>query len=504
MNVAGSIRRRRPEKLAMDGTRNASGAIPRTTSPSEFINTHLVDCGPSWIGLEDADYLNNLGNLLWQQGRLANAEAHYRRALQLRPGDYAVLSNLGNALWSQGQNEDAADCYRRALAIRDDSVETWINLGVVLSDQGQLDESQACLEHAIGLSPQFPDAHQNLGMTLARQGRLDEAMARYEYAIALRPEYPEAHRNRALVWLVRGDFARGWSEYEWRLRCASGRLPAFSQPRWQGENFAGRTLLLHAEQGLGDTLQFVRFAAVAKRRGGSIVLACAPALVELLKRCPGVDNAVSIGSSPPEFDFYAPLMSVPAILGTSVSTLPAEIPYLAADAERVARWHQALEQLRGFRVGIVWQGNSRTAYDRRRSFPLAHFAPLAALPNVRLISIQTGDGVDQLHTLGGRFPVEELSRNGVAGPGDFQETAAVMTQLDLIITADTATAHLAGGLGKRVWIALPFVPDWRWQLDRDDSPWYANVRLFRQSVPGDWDGVFLRMANALKHEIEHL
>jgi len=460
---------------------------------------------------DHADALNNLGTAVWRQGRLSEAEDTYRRAHRLNPNDFAILNNLGNALWDQRRLDEASRCYRRALQLQPDSPETQMNLGVLLSDQGHYEEAIACINESLRLRPDSHEALDNLGSTLARQGKWDEAISLYDQALRLKPDYPEAHRNRSFAWLAHGDFERGWPEYEWRLKCRKNKGFVFNRPRWNGADLAGKTLLLHAEQGLGDSLQFIRFAPLVKQRGGRRILVYSPPpLVRLIARCPGVDGVVSIGSPLPDFDVHASLMSLPALLGTTLATLPKTVPYLSADRETIEEWRPIVEKsftvcpAPRLRIGIAWQGNPLNRVDRWRSYPLAQLALLADLPGVRLLSLQSGDGTDQLRGLAGRFSVAELNRGpqSLDDDRDFLDTAAVMRQLDLVVTPETAVAHLAGSLGVQVWIALSHVSDWRWQLDRDESPWYPTMRLFRQSTPGVWEDVFSRMANTLKQKLE--
>ncbi|HKI19044.1 MAG TPA: tetratricopeptide repeat protein, partial [Isosphaeraceae bacterium] len=361
-----------------------------------------------------------------------------------------------------------------------------------------------------------PEALQNFGMNLSRQGRWGEAIAYYEQAARLEPDNPEVHRSLAYVLLGAGDYARGWPEHEWRLRCRPLRGVQVNRTFWNGDDFRNQTILLHHEQGYGDTLQFIRFAPLVKRRGGRVVVLCQPALLKLVARCPGIDVVFEGTSYEPECHVHAPLMSLPAIVGTTLATLPAQVPYLFADRALVDHWRSELagalklaagansrvpersglgEPARPFLIGIAWQGRPEHDGDRWRSFALAQFAPLADLPGVRLISLQVGDGRDQAQATGGRFPVIDLpGRRG----RDFSETAAIMCSLDLVISPDTAVAHLAGGLGIPIWVALPYSSDWRWLSGRDDSPWYPTARLFRQAKPGEWGPVFERMAEALK------
>ncbi len=439
-----------------------------------------------------AEAHNNLGNALWEQGQLAEAVARYQEALRLNP-DYAEAhSNLGNALKEQGRLAEAVAQCREALRLEPDYAEAHLNLGNALKDQGQLTEAVARYQEALRLKPDYAEAHNNLGTVLHYQGQLAEAVSQYQEAHRLKPDYAEAHLNRALAWLLAGDFERGWPEYEWRWQCKDfpSSKRSFSQPLWDGSSLAGRTILLHAEQGLGDTIQFVRYAPLVKRRGGTVILECQSALLRLLQSCAGVDRLLAKGSSLPHFDVHAPLLSLPGILGTTLSTIPAEVPYLFDDANLVEHWRQELSHLRGFKIGIAWQGSLRYKADRQRSCRRAVFAPLARLEGVHLISLQKGTGAEQLVDDANPFSVTDLGSDFDEVSGPFMDTAAVMQQLNLVVSVDTAVAHCAGALGVPVWVALPFAPHWTWMLQREDSPWYPTMRLFRQKQWGDWDEVF--------------
>jgi hypothetical protein len=297
-----------------------------------------------------------------------------------------------------------------------------------------------------------------------------------------------------MAWLLLGDYERGWAEYEWRWRTGEMHLPSFAQPRWDGAPLGGRTVLLYAEQGLGDALQFVRYAPLVRQRGGRVIVACRAPLLRLLAGCAGIDRLADQAGDLPAFDVYAPLLSLPHLLGTTLATVPAAVPYLHADPALVERWRGELAAGPAFRVGIGWQGSPLHPADRRRSVPVSFFRPLAAVPGVRLYSLQKGTGAEQLGGPHGRFPAEDLSPR----LADFADTAAVMKNLDLVITVDTALAHLAGALGLPVWVALPFAPDWRWLTGRDDSPWYPTARLFRQPRAGAWAEVFGALAAELR------
>jgi len=447
--------------------------------------------------------LVNLGCALGELERHAEAEACYHRAMELKPDMPEIHHNLANALRDQGRPGAAIEHYHAALALRPDYAKAEINLGVALATLGDVEEAVARLRRGVALEPDFAEAHSSLGAALSAQGKIDEALAEYDTAIRLKPDYPDAHWNRSLNWLLLGDFERGWSEYEWRWRCKrTGPAPNFSQPRWDGSPLNGRTILLCTEQGLGDTLQFVRYAPLVQALGGRVVLRCQRSLVPILASLVGVSQLIADGDPLPAFDIYAPLMSLPAILGTTLETVPANVPYLTADTERIAHWREVMSAMKGFRMGIAWQGSIRHPWDRHRSCKLANFEPLAHIEGVRLISLQKGPGIEQLQELGGDFgfTVAYLGVK-VDESGPFLDTAAIMANLDLVVSVDTAAAHLAGALGVPCWLALAYTPDYRWLLRRGDSPWYPSMRLFRQPAVGDWSGVFGGMADELNEQL---
>ena len=304
--------------------------------------------------------------------------------------------------------------------------------------------------------------------------------------------------SRALLTL--GDFERGWQENEWRWRSTAlkGSARNFAPPLWDGTPRAQQTLLIHAEQGLGDTLHFVRYAPLVKPRCGRLVFECQKPLLALLARCAGIDQLVAQGEPLPAFACHAPLLSVPWLLQTRQASIPADVPYLWADPALIDRWREQLRDIRGFRIGINWQGRPGRGAWRFRNLPLAQFAALARLPNVRIISLQKGAGREALAEIGDRFPLVDLGDEVDQASGAFMDTAAIMRNLDLVLTSDTAVAHLAGGLGVPVWVALPFAAEWRWLRNRSDSPWYPTMRLFRQRQREDWDSVFQAVEQALR------
>jgi len=346
------------------------------------------------------------------------------------------------------------------------------------------------------LKPDYADAHSNLANALKEEGRTAEALTYYQIALWHQPDAPSVRWNRALTWLQAGNFEHGWPEYEWRWQRKQTPARPFRQPRWDGSPLHGRTILLYSEQGLGDTIQFVRYASMVKERGGRVVVECPGMLLDLFRSCSGIDQLVAEAQPLPDFDVQAPLMSLPALFRTTLETVPAEVPYLHADPNCIEKWRQRLTYDGTLKVGICWQGNPHHQWDRHRSIPLCYFAPLAEVPDVKLFSLQKWHGVEQLRELTGRLPIIELS-----DAETFADTAAVMTLLDLIITADTSVAHLAGALGVPVWVALAKIADWRWLFDREDTPWYPTMRLFRQPTLGDWKTVFNCMAEELGEHV---
>lgn len=472
---------------------------------------------------------HNLGNVLQKFERWDEAIASYQRALELDPDDATGHRSLGTALKARGNVTAAIKCFRRALALRPDYAEAHNNLGNVYLEAGDVATAVECFQRAVNGRPDFPGFHFNLGNALHQAGRLTEAEARlrhlleinpgeaevlnslgivlfdqgrvaealecYEAALAIRPEHARGRYNRALAWLVLGDWKRGWPEYEWRWPARRREPDECGLPRWDGFDAAERTLLVETEQGLGDTIQFVRFLAQARGRVARVVLRCQRPLLPLLKGLPGVDELAADDVPPPPCDISTPLMSLPGLLGVTVENV-SDAPYLQAQPRLVDHWRRALSTVDGLRVGIAWQGNPSHPKDHHRSFPLRQFAALAGLPQVRLISLQKGVGREQLRET--EFPVIDLGDRLDETPGAFMDTAAVMHALDLVITADTAIAHLAGAQGIPTWVLLSAVPEWRWLLDRETTPWYSSVRLFRQTVRDQWDDVFLRLRSAVQ------
>jgi len=440
-----------------------------------------------------------LARALIEQERLDEAMAVLQSA-----GDEAnsreVWLHLAEKFRDQRRFDEAVSCLERLLC-KAPGAEIHNNLGLVLMGQGQLEPAIANYRRALELKPDFAQAHSNLGIALELQGLFVEGMQHFHTALAIQPDFASAHLNRAVSWLRDGDFARGWHEFEWRwlLKDRPTRRP--QSPQWLGQPMPGQTILLMAEQGLGDTIQFIRYAPLVKQHCGRVVVQCQKPLQRLLARCEGIDERVSPGQTLPEHDAQAPMMSLPRIFGTTLTSVPAAVPYLFADDALVDQWRQRLASVPGFRVGIAWQGNTKYVTDAIRSAPVRFFSPLARVPGVQLISLQKGNGVDQLADVADRVPVLQFDKLDEA-VGAFMDTAAIMKNLDLVIASDTSIVHLAGAMGVPIWVALARSADWRWLEGREDSPWYPTMRLFRQTRLGDWEELFQRIAGELQALVE--
>ncbi len=360
-----------------------------------------------------------------------------------------------------------------------------------------LPRAVASYREAVRIRPDFAEAHSNLGMALLALGDTAAALDSFHAALRIKPDFAPAHLNRAAAWLRAGKWHEGCQEFEWRRLCEPYRLDLPATPLWDGSPGANRCLLLCAEGGAGDTIQFVRYAPLVRARCGSVILQCQAPLAPLLARAAGIDRLIAGGEPLPEHHAHAPLMSLPLMLGSTPETIPAKAPYLFADSALIQTWQGRLAAYNGFKVGISWQGNPSYAVDRLRSVPLERFAALAGVPGVTLFSLQKGCGTEQLAAAGPALGVVDLGPGFDVAAGAFMDTAAVMRSLDLVVTSDTAIAHLAGALGVPVWVALSTCADWRWLEERADSPWYPTMRLFRQSRPGDWEELFGRIAAEL-------
>jgi hypothetical protein len=415
--------------------------------------------------------------------------------------DWLNLAVQADQLLARGRLEEAADYAHRSLAINPDAAVAHTVLGMIAWQRGEPNDGIDHLRRALAVRPDLPAAHNGFGLCLTQLGRHDEALREYEVALVLKPDHPHARFNRAMQLLRRGRYEVGWVEYEWRW--ASGQLtwPEIPRPKWDGAPLAGRSLLVHTEQGVGDVLMFLRFLPRVKQADGDrIVFACQKALHPLLRNLPRVDDWFPIDQPAAiNFDVYTPMLSLPALLRVGVADIAHPVPYLTPEPVLVEKWRPLVAALPGLKIGICWQGSPTFKGDRLRSVPLAEFAPLARLPGVTLVSLQKGAGEDQLAEHREAVPVKVFDDLDAAAP--FVDTAAIMQHLDLVITSDTAIAHLAGALGRPVWVALGLDCDWRWGDNRADSPWYPTMRLFRQARFREWADVFEQMATALRDRV---
>ncbi|MDA8049270.1 MAG: tetratricopeptide repeat protein [Rhodospirillales bacterium] len=460
---------------------NLASALDALGRPeeAEFHYRAAIACQPHL-----AEPHANLGALLSRLGRPEEAQACLRQALALAPDFPEALNTLGTVLAARGELAAAEAASRQALALDPAYAEAHNNLGVQLFSQGRFEESLSTLATALRLKPRYAEAETNIANTLVTLGRLDEAESAYRRALAIAPDEPETRYNLGVALLLAGRLLEGWTGYEWRWKRRGAASRDLSQPLWSGEPLGERVLLVHAEQGFGDTIQFCRFVPLLGAR--HVMLEVPQPISRLLSKLRGVERLVVRGEALPPFDLHCPLMSLPHRLGTTLKNMPAETPYLAADPGEVAGWQARLAGRPGLKVGLAWAGNPEFPADSRRSIDPALLAPLLSTPSVQFVSLQPAPPPPELPLLA--FPGELT---------DFADTAALIAALDLVIGVDTAVVHLAGALAKPVWLLNRFDPCWRWLLDRTDSPWYPTLRQFRQKHPGDWPGVIAAVQAAL-------
>lgn len=467
----------------------------------------------------DATPQLNLGAVHKQLQRYDAALACLQRALDLAPDHVMALNNYGATLLAMQRAADALPWLERALRVDPSYADGWNNLGNALFELRRHQEALLCAERALQLQPQHLEALFNRANTLQILNRTDDALASYAAVLRLDPEHVETQFNMAVCRLLAGDFENGWPQYEWRWRkpAYQAQSPGCTQPLWHGQcALDGKTLLVYAEQGFGDTLQFCRYVPLLAARGARVILRVQPALTALMAALPGVARVVGDDEPLPDCDLHCPLMSLPLAFATQPATIPAATPYLRADPQLGAAWQAQLASARlssapsakpasssasRQRIGIAWAGSSGHANDQQRSIPLIQLRRIVT-PAADFISLQKDLRAVDMLQLDGGDGIDDGIRQFAALQTDFAQTAALVAQLDLVICVDTAIAHLAGALGKPVWLLLPFAPDWRWMLGCDDSPWYPTMRLFRQPRRGDWDAVLDAVAEALSARLD--
>ncbi len=438
----------------------------------------------------------NLGNALQGKKQLHQAIASYEQAIRLNPNLAEAYTNLGNALTSIGRHQEAIAANRQAIQLKPNLAEAHFNLAIALEHDKQYEKAIAANHEAIRLKPDYAEAYSNLGQIQSDLGQLNEAIAANRQAISLNPNLPEPHLNLAICLLTQKNFEQAWPEYEWRWKCKEFPSPQrnFPQPQWDGSPLESRTILLHTEQGLGDAIQFIRYACLVARRGGKIIIECQPELARLFQTIAGKFQIISRGQSLPPFDLHSPLLSLPLVFKTTLDNLPQTVPYLHANVGDSKKWkHRLAGDSQKLNVGLVWAGNPGHENDHNRSMKLASLSALAQVPGIRFISLQKGDAAAESKTPPPGMELIDWTNE----LNDFAETAALIANLDLVIAVDTAVVHLAGAMAKPAWTLLPFVPDWRWMLELEDTPWYPSMRLFRQPSQGNWDNVIKRIAIAL-------
>jgi tetratricopeptide (TPR) repeat protein len=438
------------------------------------------------------------GNALIKLERNAEALDSYNQALLFRP-DYAdAHCNHGNALLGLSRLQEALDGYERAIQLKPDFVVALNNHGNVLCDLSRPTEALASYERLIQCQPDYAVAFSNYGNALRDLNRLDDALAAFERALQLQPDFASAHSNESICRLLMGDFALGWKKYEARLQLGDfeKKNRSFLQLRWNGkEPLEGKTILLHAEQGLGDTIQFCRYAKLVAARGATVLLEVPPTLKSLLANTNGMSRIYGSDEALPAFDYHCPLLSLPLAFSTTLDSIPADVPYIAAKPELVEQLAHEIAYCKGIKIGLCWKGSPKYSADKQRSLGIAPFDQLFSLQGTNFFTLMPNSRDEFIQAVGTGI---DLGRELDGATAPFEETAALIANLDLVITCDTSIGHLAGAMGKPVWILLPFRPDWRWLLDRSDSPWYPSVRLFRQPRIGDWESVMAMVAEELK------
>ncbi len=474
---------------------NLGSALQESGKPEEAISSYKKAIA---INPDYADALNNLGISHLEKDEPEEAIMCHKKAIELKPDCADAHNNLGTVFMAQGKLEDAITCYKKALSLKKDYVEAYNNLGTALMKQGKFDAAIFSYKKAIGLKPDYPEAYNNLGTILKWAGKPLDAIVCYKHAIEQNPNHALAHVNMAFALLITENFRKGWQEYEWRLRTKDHEFRAFQQPMWDGAPLNGKTILVHTEQGLGDNIQFVRYLPMIQAQGGRVIFECLPSLVHLLKNCEGIDKIIEktpTSVSTVQFDVQVPLLSLPGIFHTTLDNIPSKKSYVMPDPSFLIKWKNRLgDNDKSFKVGLVWASNpeNKNIY-LKKSCKLNDFEAISEIPGLSFYSLQKGQASVEANNPPKGMNIINLTNE----LNDFADTAAAIVNLDLVISVDTSVAHLAGAIGKPVWTLLPFVPDWRWFLKRNDSPWYPSMRLFRQTKLYNRDGVFEQVKDAL-------
>lgn len=453
------------------------------------------------LNKENLETYQKWADVLKLTGELAQAEKIYRELLEKAPDDFNIAMKLAYVLVLQRQYTEAVRLYESVLETNPDHYQVLVSLSYVYELLGDVAAAVKTAQRSIQAAPDQPEGYNNLGIAFKLEHKIEGACENFKKALSLRPDFAMAEFNLATMYLLQGDLAAGWPGYERRVDVDPAPRPNHPGPHWQGEPLDGKTIFLWCEQGFGDTLLFIRFAIELKKQGAAqVLLLCQTELAALLKLIPEIDQILIEGDEIPQFDYQSALLSVPLHLKTSLETIPVEIPFLTAASERQQFWHDVLSNYEGKKVGLNWSGNAKFSRDEYRSIPLETFLPLSEVAGVQLVSLQQVNGLDQIEPLKESWNLLQPGAEYQSEAGSFSEAAALIQNLDLVITSDTATAHLAGSLGIPVWVLVSQLPEWRWLLDRTDSPWYPTARLFRQEKLGVWEPVI----DEVKVELERL
>jgi len=458
-----------------------------------FFDIQLIEVKQTDIS-KAADYYDQ-GIAFQNKGQLDEAIQCYQKTIELNKNNASAFYNLGVAFQKKGQIDKAILYYEIAIGLNQEFSEAHYNLGIAYKEKNLLDEAIICFQRVLQLKPENAAAYYNFGNIFVAKGQFNDAMQHYQKTIEINPNYAEANWNIALINLMLGNFKEGWKGYEWRweLKDVVDKR-RFSQPLWDGSYIKEETVFLYAEQGFGDTIQFIRYAPLVAQRGTKVIVECQKELVLLLKNVVGIHRIIAHGEELPDFDIHCPILSLPEIFGTDLTNIPAKIPYIPAEPSLIQEWHNRIASNNSeYNVGLVWSGDPSFKDSNLKSCSLKSFAPLAQAANITFYSLQKGDASEQARNVPEGMKLIDYTDKF----HDFSDTAAIIKNLDLIISIDTAVAHLAGALGKPVWTLLPFIPDWRWMLNRNDSPWYPTMRLFRQPSRGDWESVIALIAKEL-------
>ena len=442
---------------------------------------------------------SNLGFIYKENRRIEKAIACYQKAIHLNPNLGDAYYNLGVIFKDQGKIEEAEALYIKSITLRP-NLPAYLNLGSLYQEAKKIDEAIACYQKALQLDPGYFKAYNNLGLAFKQQMLVDQAISSFEKALQLNPNFIEAHTNIAALYLLGGNYKQGWIEFEWRKKGRNYSQRNFNRPFWDGSGISGKTILIHNEagaRGFGDTIQFIRYVPLVADLGAKVIVECQKELSSILKNVAGIHNIVVEGESLPDFDVYCQFFSLPFLFNTTIESIPSIIPYITTDSLLVGQWKDKIQHCKtNLKIGFVWEADpfhQQNLGVSNRNCPLELFLNLTKNRDAVFYSLQMGKAVEQLRNLTGNLNIIDLTED----IRDFSDTAAFIENLDLIISIDTAVAHVAGALGKQVWILVPFMPDSRWLLERQDSPWYPSARLFRQPSPGNWESVIANVKDEL-------